>query len=307
VAAHWRPDPAKGVFETLLVLDGRPVEPDAHLARLRASLDALYPDCAPPDLDVPAIDRPRGGSTTGAAAEAMRITVAPSTNGRLTATVASRPAPGEFPVQWTGNTPVPSIALGGAPIAGGLGPHKWADRSLLNEVQAGLPDGALPLIVDGDEVLEASRANVFAVRDGALFTPPLDGRILPGVTRMRVLQLAATLGIETCEEPLSRGDLRAADEVFLTGALRGIEQVDSLDGAALTTRNDAADRISSELWRCWKRDAAALKSPEQNEREAGEAEDQARRSRHGSRVAALRGAPGRGRIAQRHSASSGPR
>jgi len=241
-----------GVFETLLVLDGRPVEWEAHLARLRASLAVLYPDRNPPDLEVPATDRPWDGSTTRATAEAMRITVARSASGRLTPTVASRPAPGEFPVQWTGNTPVPSIALGGTPIAGGfLGPHKWADRSLLDEVQAGLPDGALPLIVDGDEVLEASRANVFAVRDGALFTPPLDGRILPGVTRMRVLQLAATLEIEACEEPLSRGDLRAADEVFLTGSLRGIEPAAALDEQPLAGGGEVAAKLAAELRGAW--------------------------------------------------------
>ena len=77
-------------------------------------------------------------------------------------------------------------------LAGGLGEHKWVDRSLLDEAQAALPAGALPLIVDADgAVLEASRANLFAVRDGALFTPPLDGRILPGVTRARVIEIAA--------------------------------------------------------------------------------------------------------------------
>ncbi len=48
------------------------------------------------------------------------------------------------------------------------------------------------------------------------------------------------------------------------------------------------------------------KNPFQNERESGEVDDQVERSRHGSRVAALRGIPGRGRTAQRHSTSSGP-
>ncbi len=48
------------------------------------------------------------------------------------------------------------------------------------------------------------------------------------------------------------------------------------------------------------------KNPFQNERESGEVDDQGRRSRHGSRVAALRGIPGRGCLAQCHSAPSGP-
>jgi branched-subunit amino acid aminotransferase/4-amino-4-deoxychorismate lyase len=49
-----RPDPQQGVFETLLVLNGRPIELDAHLARLEASLKALFPDRVAPTL--PALD-----------------------------------------------------------------------------------------------------------------------------------------------------------------------------------------------------------------------------------------------------------
>jgi para-aminobenzoate synthetase/4-amino-4-deoxychorismate lyase len=247
VAAHRRPDPAKGVFETLLVLDGRPVEWDAHLARLNASLAVLYPDRTPPDLDVPAIDRPWGGSTTRASAEALRITVAPSASGRLAATVASRPASGEFGSLSGTNPPDAGVSLRSLTVPGGLGPHKWADRSLLDEAQAAMPDGALPLIVDDDEVLEVSRANLFAVRDGALFTPPLDGRILPGVTRMRVVEIAAEMRVTTHEKSISRDELLTADEVFLTGSVRGIEHVDSLDSVRLR----GGMHMGLTLWSAW--------------------------------------------------------
>ena len=82
-------------------------------------------------------------------------------------------------------------------------------------------------------VLEASRANLFAVRDGALLTPPLDGRILPGITRGRVIEAAESSGVAVREESLSREDLLAADEVLLTGSVRGIEPVAALDGTPL--------------------------------------------------------------------------
>ena len=42
MAVFPRPDPSAGVFETLLVADGRPVELDAHLERLAASVEELY-------------------------------------------------------------------------------------------------------------------------------------------------------------------------------------------------------------------------------------------------------------------------
>lgn len=237
-AARQRPDPDQGVFETLLVLDGRPVELDAHLARLHASLAELYPGNAPPPLDMPAGDGP----------SAIRITVAPAGDGRLGAQAEIRGA------HFGGE-----ISLHSLRVRGGLGPHKWADRTLLDEAQAGLPADSLPLIVDTDgAALEASRANLFAVRDRALFTPPLDGRILPGITRMRVLELAGEVGIDAYEAELSRADLLAADEAFLTGSVRGIERAKSLDGAPLQSRTEITDRLATELWQAWTGTRAAI-------------------------------------------------
>ncbi len=298
MAAHWQPDPAKGVFETLLVLDGSPVELDAHLARLRASLAALYPDAAPPTLDVP--DAPGAG--------VLRISVAPGANGELAVRTDRRPASGHFATENGGQRFNQAISLSSMALAGGLGARKWADRAPLDEAQARMPGDTLPLILDEDgTVLEASRANVFAVRGDALFTPPLDGRILPGVTRSRVLEIAMEKRISVQERSVSARDLLTAEGVFLTGSVRGLEPVDSLDGTVLGVRNDIVNRIATELWRRWQKDAAAPKSSERDEREAGGAGDQAGWSRDDSRAAALRGTSGRGHIRAVSLASSGPR
>ena len=201
---------------------------------------------------MPSLGGPYGPLSDGTSQRApdglssMRVTVAPIGGGRLDLEVDSRGIERELVFD-----PRP-IALHSRVCAGGLGAHKWADRSWLDEAQAGLPAGALPLIVDADgAVLEASRANVFAVRDGALFTPPLDGRILPGVTRARVLEIAATDGLETHETELSRDDLLAADEVFLTGSIRGIEPVRALDGVRVGQGGEVAARLTAELRRAW--------------------------------------------------------
>lgn len=252
-AARQRPDPDQGVFETLLVLDGRPVEFDAHLARLHASLDELFGDRPAPAI---------AGRVEEVAARsersAVRAVVAPGSDGSLRAEVRSRPQRGDFLSLSDRNAPRP-VELRSLEVGGGLGGHKWADRTLLDETQAGLPADSLPLIVDSDgTVLEASRANLFAVRDGALFTPPLDGRILPGVTRMRVLELAGEVGIDAHEAELSRADLLAADEAFLTGSVRGIERAKSLDGAPLQSRTEITDRLATELWQAWTGTRAAI-------------------------------------------------
>jgi para-aminobenzoate synthetase/4-amino-4-deoxychorismate lyase len=171
----------------------------------------------------------------------LRILVAPNGNDGLEAQVERREVP-----------PGGFISIESLMLSGGLGAHKWADRRLLDEAQAELPAGSLPLIIDEDgAVLEASRANVFAVRNGALFTPPLDGRILPGITRMRVLEIAAARGLGVEETELSRDDLLAADEVFLTGSVRGVERANELDRAQLGSGGEVSDRIATELWQAW--------------------------------------------------------
>jgi branched-subunit amino acid aminotransferase/4-amino-4-deoxychorismate lyase len=246
VAHPRRPDPEQGVFETLLVLDGRPVELEAHLERLGASLEELFPDQTGSDLreeiERHAVETDRG---------ALRVAVAPRGDAGLGAEFSIRKGHVDFVSLSEANPPQP-ISLRGFSLGGGLGAHKWADRSLLDEVQARLPTGTLPLIVDADgAVLEASRANLFAVRDGALFTPPLDSRILPGVTRARVLDLAGAAGLEAHETTLRRDDLLAADEVFLTGSVRGIEPVASLDGAALAGPCPITGELAAGLRRAW--------------------------------------------------------
>jgi para-aminobenzoate synthetase / 4-amino-4-deoxychorismate lyase len=246
VPGAWRPDPRQGVFETLLVIDGRLVELEPHLGRLQASLKELFPDRSAPD--------PRGKleeHVLDVSLAAVRLAVVPTGTGDLRVEIHLREALGAF-VSLSGTKAPRPVALRTFGLAGGLGVHKWADRSLLDEAQKRLPVETLPLIIDTDgSVLEASRANIFAVRDGALFTPPLDGRILSGITRGRVLEIAVEGGHEMREESLSRSDLRDADEVFLTGSVRGIETAASLDGTTLAGAGPLAAALAEELRRTW--------------------------------------------------------
>ncbi|MEK6823113.1 MAG: branched-chain amino acid transaminase, partial [Nanoarchaeota archaeon] len=65
-------------------------------------------------------------------------------------------------------------------------------------------------------VAEGPGENVFAVKDGVLYTPPL-GAILPGITRDSVITIARDLGIEVRQMTLTPQDLRNAEELFFTG------------------------------------------------------------------------------------------
>jgi len=244
VSAQPRPDRQRGVIETLLVLDGEPVELDAHLTRLGTSLAALFPNRIPPagladEIEAAATGMVRGG---------LRVTVAPGADDRLDAVVEQV----EIDPQQVLPPVPPTVEARAVVVRGGLGGHKWADRALLDETQVGSDAEPVPLIFDWDEtLLEASRANAFAAFGRTLLTPPADGRILPGIARTRALEAAVDAGFEVREVPLLREDLAGADEIFLTGSLRGVERVRVLDGVELRGLGDVASLIHAALRRTW--------------------------------------------------------
>lgn len=235
------PDPARGIFETLLVADGRPVRAAAHLERLGASARELFGHEPPVELP----------TSVAAAARRLelgrlRIDLLPE-NGGLRFEIKTEPIDPAifFPTREDG-ADVRTIRH-----PDWAGAHKWADRDWLESVEAELGDIVPLILTDDDEVLEAGRANVFIVKDGALVTPPADGRILPGTARAATLELAADLGIPAAERPLHLADLRSADDLFLTSSLRGIRPVRSLDGVPLERSDPLVERLAGELRRRW--------------------------------------------------------
>ena len=78
-------------------------------------------------------------------------------------------------------------------------------------------------------VSEGSGENIFIVRDGTIYTPPMSASILPGITRDSVITLARGLGYSVKEEMLPREMLYIADEVFFAGTAVEITPVRSVD------------------------------------------------------------------------------
>ena len=78
-------------------------------------------------------------------------------------------------------------------------------------------------------VSEGSGENIFVVRDGKLYTPPLGASVLPGITRDSVIALARDLGIQVNETIVPRELLYIADEVFFTGTAAEISPIRSID------------------------------------------------------------------------------
>lgn len=78
-------------------------------------------------------------------------------------------------------------------------------------------------------VSEGSGENLFMVRGGQIFTPPLSSAILAGITRDSVMQIAKGLGYEVKEGVIPRASLYVADEVFFTGTAAEITPIRSID------------------------------------------------------------------------------
>ena len=113
------------------------------------------------------------------------------------------------------------------------------------EAAAAGVDDALILNTQG-RVACSTIANVFALIDGTLITPPLSEGCLPGIMRALVIEMAPALGFAVGERPLLPAELITAETAFLTNSVRFLRPVTALDGRELTA-HPATDRLAAAL------------------------------------------------------------
>lgn len=244
-----------GIFETLRARGGHATELAAHLARLHrsaAGLEIALPDDADTRLAdgiaallaAEGLDGPEGDAS-------VRITVSRGAFRARGVLPPDEGAAATIVIQAWPVTAAPASHLErGLHLASSrvrrdpqnpLAMLKTTSRAeyvyaRLEARRAGADD-ALFLTVD-DHLSEATSANLFLVRragDGVLelATPSLDCAILPGTTRSWLLAWAAAAGLRAHEGPLTRSDLAAADEAFLSSSVAGILPVTRFDGAPI--------------------------------------------------------------------------
>jgi len=78
-------------------------------------------------------------------------------------------------------------------------------------------------------VSEGSGQNIFLVRDGIIYTPPLSASVLGGITRDSIVTLARDLGYQVIEQNIPRELLYVSDEVFFTGTAAEVTPIRSID------------------------------------------------------------------------------
>lgn len=117
------------------------------------------------------------------------------------------------------------------PVAKGSGQYLNSVLAKQEAVATGY-DEALMLNADG-QVSEGSGENIFLVRDGIVHTPPVSAGILDGITRASVMELLTGEGVEIRQTALTRGDLYAADELFLTGTAAEVTPIREVDDISI--------------------------------------------------------------------------
>ena len=99
-------------------------------------------------------------------------------------------------------------------------------------------------------VSEGSGENIFVVRDGKIYTPPLGASVLPGITRDTVITIARDNGIAVIETIIPREMLYIADEVFFSGTAAEITPIRSIDRIQIGKghRGPIAEKMQDEFF-----------------------------------------------------------
>ena len=107
-------------------------------------------------------------------------------------------------------------------------------NNVMARIEANLAgaDEAL-MLNDAGNVAECTADNVFIIKRGQIFTPPITAGALRGITRGIVFEIAGELGIKISEADITRHDVFVADECFLTGTAAEIVPVVKADGRSI--------------------------------------------------------------------------
>ncbi len=248
-----------GLFESLRATDGMPYLLDRHLERLYAvAREVGYAELPTPDALAELIDATLARASLQEAY--LRITV---TRGRMLQALARPQGP---PTIVIAALPVPSrgsvaeavdVALLQSPTARGSSAKSTSRQSAVLALRAVEPAGCREAVYVRDgRVLEGISSNVFAVCGGCLLTPPVED-CLPGITRGRVLELAAKSGLPLAETVLTVAQLLDCQELFITNAVQGLRAVRTVDGRPIAAPDDRPNGVFEALLDLYEADRLA--------------------------------------------------
>jgi 4-amino-4-deoxychorismate lyase len=221
-----------GLFETMLLAQGRVPLLEAHLQRLMLGCARLSLSCPGLALLRHEIQQVCGDAsdgvvklmlTRGVGGRGYAPAAAPSITRMIALYPPAAPQPFELKLGWC------STRLGRNTQLAGVKHLSRLEQVLaqMDIATTGVDEGLM--LDSAGELISAVSSNVFLVRDRALLTPDLRHCGVRGVMRGQVLRIASEAGITVHEGALRTEDVRSAEEVFLTNAVHGLRAVVALD------------------------------------------------------------------------------
>jgi branched-chain amino acid aminotransferase len=227
---------ADGFFESMRIVNGNALYLESHYARIKATAAALkiHPT---EDFSLDSLRSQiqellqRNGITAGGR---MRITFYRKSTGfylpkqdEMTYFIEAEPLPdNEFVLNTTGR--LVDIFMDFKKEVNKLSVFKTLNCQLYVQAAIHARDKGLDeALIQNNKlsIIESNSSNLFIVSNGVLYTPTLEDGPVAGTMRMNIINLALENKIKVYECTLNPHNLLAADEMFLTNAVRGIEWV----------------------------------------------------------------------------------
>lgn len=243
---------ADGLFETMLVVDGRVFRRAAHLERLLGGAAALGLPIARERLEA---DLDLLLSTVPAGDAVVRLTVTRGPGGRgLRPPEVPRPTVIATTAPWSPDPVMRPVRLATSSIRRNetAPSSRWKTAAYVDavaalaEAEAKGADDALFLNTRG-HIACTTIANLFVVTGDTLVTPRLDDGVLAGTTRALVLDAASAFGLRAREATLTPDELVRAEAIFLTNAVRLVSPVVELDGRRVAGDHPVIGRIAEAI------------------------------------------------------------
>jgi len=226
-----------GVYEVAPVYNGKPFRLDAHFERLQSGLDALeianpYPRPRWVEL-VQKLIAANGGGDMGIY---LQVTRGAGTSRDFLPEPDMQPT--VFGFCWRLAAPKPELLQRGI-VAATLEDIRWQRCDIksvalvgpvLLRIEAKRQGADEAILVRGDRLAEGSSSAVFVVKDGRIATPPANHERLPSITRLVVGDVLDALDLPLYVRDVHRGELLAADEIWIASSTREALPVALLDG-----------------------------------------------------------------------------
>jgi branched-chain amino acid aminotransferase len=221
-----------GVFEVIRIYEGRPFALEEHLSRLQRSAQNLRLGL---DLEAVRSDAHRLLAQAGAGPAHGQLRIMLTRGGRrLLMTEPLHESPPR--------TRLSAVTYAPTRILDGIKSLSYAANMLATRLAQERGFDEALLVTPHGRVLEAPTSSFFWIKDGAVFTPPLDDHILASITRRIVIEETGA-----AEQSVTLDELMDADEVFLASTVREVHPVAAVDDQQFTVPGPISAEIATKV------------------------------------------------------------